>query len=489
MDETIDIEQNQELGTEVSAAGDPLDTAGLAKADAFVEQEEDSYENEAEIEETVTIDADQQASFEHDENAPVNQERLAALRALAEERGIDPEILFKAIEEAMVSACKREFESKNLEVVAEFDRVTGAVHVYLIKTVVDEVTDEVSEVALADVDYSNASVGDQVYVEIGFEHLGRFAAQAGKNVIAQAIQNAEKEMIQQEYSDKIGELVYGIVQNSDRRETIIAMGRAEAILPHNQQSSLDHYDFNKRMRFLVMKVDERRDHPVILVSRSSPDLVKKLFEAEVPEIISGPVQIISIAREAGSRTKMAVYSQDPHVDPLGACVGQRGSRVQSVIAELGGEKIDIILWSDDLPTFIQNALSPAKTTKVIVFPETKSCRVVVPDDQLSLAIGKSGQNARLAAKLTGWKIDIKSESQYLHLFLEQMSATDADLDHSGDVEPVDNESQQEAPATDLMTDLASATDLAPSTDSAAEPALEPETASEAERPSDPADLG
>ena len=186
---------------------------------------------------------------------------------------------------------------------------------------------------------------------------------------------------------------------------------------------------------------------------------------------------------------MAVYSQDPHVDPLGACVGQRGSRVQSVIAELGGEKIDIILWSDDLPTFIQNALSPAKTTKVIVFPETKSCRVVVPDDQLSLAIGKSGQNARLAAKLTGWKIDIKSESQYLHLFLEQMSATDADLDHSGDVEPVDNESQQEAPATDLMTDLASATDLAPSTDSAAEPALEPETASEAERPSDPADLG
>ncbi len=345
----------------------------------------------------------------------MNKELIEAIRLLEKERGIDAEVLYEAIEESLVSAYKREFDAKTTDNIrAELDRETGAMRVYLTKTVVEEVDDPNSEMSLTEAKALSEEfeLGDMLDYELNPQDFGRLAAQTAKNVINQKLCSAERERIQNEFSSRIGEIAAGVVQRKDRREVIVDIGRAEAVLPFNEQVRTDGYNFNQRMRFYILKVDEKKGRPIVYISRSHPNLVRKLFEQEVPEIANGIVEIVSIAREAGSRTKMAVTSRDENVDSVGACVGQRGLRVQAIMDELMGEKIDIIEWDSDDITFISNSLNPAKVVKVDIYPEEKVAVVVVPDQQLSLAIGREGQNARLAARLTGWKIDIKSESQY-----------------------------------------------------------------------------
>ncbi|MDW7657535.1 MAG: transcription termination factor NusA [Bacillota bacterium] len=345
----------------------------------------------------------------------MNAELIEALRLLEKERGIEAEVLFLAIEEALVSAYKREFEAKTTDNIrAEIDRQTGEMRVYLTKTVVETVNDYNTEISLSEAKAlsDDFEIGDMMEYELRPQDFGRLAAQTAKNVINQKLCSAERERIHNEFSNRVGEIAAGVVQRKDRREVIVDIGRAEAVLPFNEQVRIDSYNFNQRLRFLILKVDEKKGRPIIYVSRSHPNLVRKLFEQEVPEIASGIVEIISIAREAGSRTKMAVLSREDNVDAVGSCVGQRGLRVQAVMDELMGEKIDIIEWDPEVTTFISNSLNPAKVVRVDVHEEDKIARVIVPDHQLSLAIGREGQNARLAARLTGWKIDIKSESQF-----------------------------------------------------------------------------
>lgn len=353
----------------------------------------------------------------------MNAELIEAIKLLEKERGIDAEMLFEAIEESLVSAYKREFEARTTENIrAEVDRETGEMRVFLTKTVVDEVEDSNSEMSLEEAKAlsEDFELGDMMEYELRPQDFGRLAAQTAKNVINQKLCSAERERIQNEFSNRIGELSAGVIQRKDRREVIVDIGRAEAVLPYNEQVRTDGYNFNQRMKFYILKVDEKKGRPIVYVSRSHPNLVRKLFEQEVPEISTGVVDIISVAREAGSRSKIAVASRDENVDSVGSCVGQRGLRVQAVMDELMGEKIDIIEWSPDVADFISNALSPAKVIRVDINEEDKAARVVVPDHQLSLAIGREGQNARLAARLTGWKIDIKSEAQYRAVLEEEL---------------------------------------------------------------------
>ncbi len=381
----------------------------------------------------------------------MNQEFIEALRLLEKERGVEMETLVEAIEDALVAAYRREFEirSKDREkgreregmptqetepkpvendgITAHIDRRTGEMRVYQPMTVVEEVHDPNSELSLeqAQALSDDLELGDQLVREVDPAHFGRLAAQTAKSVINQKLAQAEKLRIHEEFSERVGGLASGVVQRRDRNEVLVDIGRAQAVLPYNQQSRLDNYTFKKHMRFYIMKVDQRDHRPIIMISRSHPGLVRRLFEQEVPEIGAGIVEIVNIAREAGSRTKMAVMSHDASIDAVGACVGQRGTRVQSVITELNGEKIDIIEWNPDITEFISSALSPARVIRVILNEEDQSARVVVADHQLSLAIGKEGQNARLAAKLTEWKIDIKSEAQYREM-LEAVWMSDFD---------------------------------------------------------------
>ncbi|MBP5416060.1 MAG: transcription termination/antitermination protein NusA [Clostridiales bacterium] len=352
-----------------------------------------------------------------------NEEMLQAIHALAKERGIEEEVLFEAIEEAIVAAFKREFSDakQNEQVFAEIDRETGDMYVYEVVEVVSEVTNPKTQISLAEAKEIDPDLeeGDTIEMTIDVESLGRLAAGAAKAAISKKLRDTENDRIQSEFSDQIGELASGVIQRSDNRFVFVDIGRAEATLPRQEQVKDEDYSFNKRMKFLILRVETQKERPVIIVSRSHPNLVKKLLEKEVPEIHDGIVEIVSVAREAGSRSKVAVISRDPDVDPLGACVGQRGARIQAIMDELGNEKIDVIAYSDDPAVYISNALSPAKVERVdaeIITNEDgtqeKNAQVVVPDQQYSLAIGRSGQNVRLAARLTGWKIDIKSTSQF-----------------------------------------------------------------------------
>ena len=352
-----------------------------------------------------------------------NKEMLEAIKALSKERGIEEETLFEAIEEAIVAAFKREFADakQNEQVFAEIDRETGEMYVYEVVEVVTEVTDPKTQISLEEAREIDPDLeeGDTIEMTIDVESLGRLAAGAAKAAISKKLRDTENDRIQSEFSDQIGELASGVIQRSDNRFVFVDIGRAEATLPRQEQVKDEDYSFNKRMKFLILRVETQKERPVIIVSRSHPFLVKKLMEKEVPEIHDGIVEIVSVAREAGSRSKVAVVSRDPDVDPLGACVGQRGTRIQAIMDELGNEKIDIIQYSDDPAVYISNALSPAKVERVDTEIITKddgskemNAQVVVPDQQYSLAIGRAGQNVRLAARLTGWKIDIKSMSQY-----------------------------------------------------------------------------
>ncbi len=362
----------------------------------------------------------------------MNREFLEAVSMLAKERGIDANQLFDAIEEALVSAYRREFEIKTADNIrAEIDRESGEMGVFLMKEVVEEVLDPNTEISLLEAKEMDESfeLGDLLELGVSPQDFGRLAAQTAKSVINQKLIGAERDRIQQEFSRKIGEIISGEVQRKERRDVYVDIERAEAILPRGEQVRTDRYEQHERMMFYVMKVDDRHGRPQVLLSRSHPALVQKLFEQEVPEIKEGLVEIVHVAREAGSRTKMSVRSLDENIDPLGSCVGQRGIRVKAVMDELHGEKIDIIQWDEDPVVYIMNALSPAKVLQVELSEEENEyhARVVVPDHQLSLAIGREGQNARLAARLTGWKIDIKSfsalQEEDAQGFMEQFAKT------------------------------------------------------------------
>ena len=345
---------------------------------------------------------------------------LDAIKLLAKERGIDEEELIKAVEDGIVTAYRREFSGGIIETVgAEIDRDTGEIYVYQLKEVVDEVEDPTNEVSLEEAQAADPDVelGDSLEYGLDVKDLGRLAATAAKSAISQKVREAEYARIQSDVSDRINEIATGVVQRKDSRYVYVDIARAEAVLPKEHQIKNENYEHGRTMKFLVLNVQEYNGRPTITVSRTHVDLVRKLFELEVPEIKSGEVIIKSVSREPGSRSKVAVCSRDENIDAKGACVGQRGQRVQEIMQELGGEKIDIIDWSEDDAAFISEALQPAEVTSVTTSFVTKEnghvekrADVVVPDNQYSLAIGRSGQNVRLAARLTGFKIDIKTES-------------------------------------------------------------------------------
>ena len=359
-------------------------------------------------------------------------EFLDTLRELSKERGIDEEFLFEAIEAALISAYKRNFgAAQNVRVTLSRD--TGHYHVYAIKTVVEEAEDEITEISLAQArtikpDYE---IGDVIEIEVTPANFGRIAAQTAKQVVVQRIREAERGIIYEEYQSRESDILNGLVQRVENRNVFIDLGKTEAVLTPAEQIPTETYQHGDRIKAYIVEVKKTNKGPQIVVSRTHPGLLKRLFELEVPEIQEGIVEIKSVAREPGNRSKIAVWSKDEDVDPVGSCVGHRGMRVQAIVDELGSEKIDIVKWSEDPAKFIANALSPAKVVSVAVNEGEKVSRVVVPDYQLSLAIGKEGQNARLAAKLTGWKIDIKSETQAASEQLdEHMSEVEVESDES-----------------------------------------------------------
>lgn len=349
----------------------------------------------------------------------MSAELIHALEQLEKERGIDKEVLIEAIEAALISAYKRNFgSSQNVKV--NIDRSTGDVKVFALKKVSENPANDYTDISIEEARRLDGKLedGDLAEIEVTPKKFGRIAAQTAKQVVVQRIREAEREIVFDEFSNKEGDIVTGIVQRFERKNAIIDLGKAEAVLAPAEQTPGEEYRFNDRIKSYIIEVKKTTKGPQIMVSRTHPGLVKRLFELEVPEIHEGIVEIKSISREPGSRTKIAVFSKDDNVDPVGACVGQRGTRVQAIVDELKGEKIDIIKWSSDPEVFISSSLSPAKVIRVDVNETEKSAKVTVPDYQLSLAIGKEGQNARLAAKMTGWKIDIKSESQ-LRATIEQ----------------------------------------------------------------------
>ncbi|HIX84112.1 MAG TPA: transcription termination factor NusA [Candidatus Megamonas gallistercoris] len=337
---------------------------------------------------------------------------LEALKEVGKEKGIAPEILFEAVEAALVSAYKRNFNTaSNVRVYLE--RATGEFHVYAQRKVVEKAENKVTEISLEQAKKinSNYELDDVIEIEVTPANFGRIAAQTAKQVVVQRIREAERGIIYEEYSNRSSDILTGIVQRMEGHNVFIDLGKTEAVLAPSEQISTEKYKHNDRIKVYVVEVKRTSKGPQILVSRTHPGLLKRLFELEVPEIQDGTVEIKSVAREPGMRSKIAVYSADENIDPVGSCVGQKGLRVQAVVDELRGEKIDIVKWNEDPAKYIANSLSPAKVVSVAINEEKKMSRVIVPDYQLSLAIGKEGQNARLAAKLTGWKIDIKSETQ------------------------------------------------------------------------------
>jgi N utilization substance protein A len=342
----------------------------------------------------------------------MNMDFIEALAAIETEKGISKEVLIDAIEAALISSYKRNFNTaQNVRV--DIDRQTGVIKVYARKTVVDEVLDirlEISLDAAREIE-PNFQLNDIVEIEVTPRDFGRIAAQTAKQVVTQRIREAERGLIYNAFIDKEEDIVTGIVQRVDARNIYVDLGKVEAMLPINELMPNDRFQQGDRVKSYITKVENTTKGPQIILSRTHPGLLKRLFELEVPEIFDGVVEIRSVAREAGFRSKIAVYSRNPEVDPVGSCVGPKGTRVQAIVNELKGEKIDIVNWSEFVEDYVANALSPSKVVEVQVFEEEKLARVIVPDYQLSLAIGIRGQNARLAAKLTGWKIDIKSESQ------------------------------------------------------------------------------
>ena len=342
----------------------------------------------------------------------MNSELKMALETLEKEKDISKEVMLEAIENSLITACKGHFGKDTDNFRVEIDRETYDFHVYVDKIVVEQVENDVTEISLADAKLKNSKyeLGDTVSEEVKSKEFGRITTQNARNVILQKIREEERNVLFDQYYAKEKDVVTGVVQRYIGKNVSVNLGKVDAILNENEMIKGEVYTPTERIKVYILEVKNNKG-PRILVSRTHPELVKRLFESEVTEVRDGIVEIKSIAREAGSRTKIAVWSNDPNVDPVGACVGMNGARVNSIVNELRGEKIDIINWNENPALLIENALSPAKVVVVLADPEEKTAKVVVPDYQLSLAIGKEGQNARLAARLTGFKIDIKSESQ------------------------------------------------------------------------------
>ncbi|MBM4236001.1 MAG: transcription termination/antitermination protein NusA [Firmicutes bacterium] len=360
----------------------------------------------------------------------MNKELFAALDSLEKEKGISKEILFEALEVALISAYKRNFQSAPA-VRVSIDRDTGEIKVFSQLRVVENVESEQQEVSLyeARVYDPRCQIEDIVEMEVTPREFGRIAAQTAKQVVIQRIREAERELIYENFVDRTEEIITGLVRRFEQRNVIIDLGRTEAVLPVDEQIPHERYRQGERVKTYIVDVKKTTKGPQIIVSRTHTGFLKRLFEMEVPEIYEGIVEIKAAAREAGYRSKLAVFSNNKDIDPVGACVGPKGSRVQAISNELKGEKIDIIKWSAESEEYIANALSPAKVSSVILNSDQKMATVVVPDTQLSLAIGKEGQNARLSAKITGWKIDISSETQFTEKSLSAIGLADPDADN------------------------------------------------------------
>jgi N utilization substance protein A len=389
---------------------------------------------------------------------------LQQIDAIAKEKGVEPEIIIGAIQDAIEAAARKRYKNETLR--ARFNGETGQLELCAVKRIVDEVTDPPNQISLAE---AQQLYGDEAEVdmEVEFprptEDLGRIAAQTAKQVIFQKVREAERDNVYAEYSNRVGEVVSGVVKRFENGDIIMELGRIEAQLPRKEQSRAENYAVGDRVRAVIRGVNRAAKGPQIVLSRTDPALLIKLFEQEVPEIYDGTVMIRGAVREAGDRAKVAVYSRERDVDPVGACVGMKGTRVQSIIRELRGEKIDIVEWSDDPVQFVTQAISPAKVQRVsIVNDEERVMEVVVEDKQLSLAIGKKGQNVRLAAKLTGWKIDIKSEEEKRKEVEAQFGALE--IGGSGGEEPA-AEASAETPSAD-QTPI----EAAPQAEASVEPA-------------------
>jgi transcription termination/antitermination protein NusA len=349
-----------------------------------------------------------------------NKELITAMDELENERGIKKEYLLESLEAALVTAYKKNFDAaENVKVI--IDDKTGRIDVYAVKNIVEEVEDDLLEISEEQAKKINKKleIGDTVDIEIVPKDFGRIAAQTAKQVIVQKIREVERDMIFTEYNDRKGEIVSGIIQKAEGGTVVVDLGKLEGIMPLKEQIPTEHYRVNDKIRAYVVDVEKGvKGIPQVIISRSNQDFVRKLFEFEIPEIYEGLIEIKSVSRDAGNRSKVAVYSTNADIDPVGSCVGQKGIRIQNIINELHGEKIDVIEWDEEPATFIATALLPAKVMAVDTKEEEKFAQVIVPDDQLSLAIGKAGQNARLAAKLTNWKIDIKSETQFREILAQ-----------------------------------------------------------------------
>jgi len=345
----------------------------------------------------------------------MNINLVKILDEIEKEKGISKDILIEAIESAITSAYKKNYTSNVDDIKIDISKDTGKIHVFTKKTIVEKVSEPSKEINIDDLSISDKekyNIEDTILIETTPKEFGRIAAQTAKQVIVQKIREAERNVIYEKYIDKERDIVTGVVRRIEHRNVIIDLGRTEALLLPNEQIRNEEYYNGKRIKIYILEVTKTSKGPKILASRTHPELLKRLFELEIPEIHEGLVEIKNIAREAGKRSKVAVYSKDERVDPIGACIGDRGSRIKLIMQELKDEKIDVIKWSDDEKTLVANSLSPAKVLLVNLFENEKTATVIVPDQQLSLAIGKEGQNARLAAKLTGWKVDIKSESEH-----------------------------------------------------------------------------
>ena len=367
-----------------------------------------------------------------------NKELILALEELEKEKGIKKEELLESIRTALITAYKRNFDAlENVDV--KIDEQTGETHVYSIKEVMERANDDALEISLEEARKINnqLNLGDNVAVEIVPRDFGRIAAQTAKQVIIQKLRETERNMVFNEYNERKGEIVSGLIQKADKHIVVMDLGKLEGIMLAKDQIPTERYHVNDKIKGYVVDVERgEKGVPQAIISRTHPDFVRKLLEFEIPEIYEGLIEIKSVSRDPGLRSKVAVYSPDENIDPVGSCVGQKGIRIQNVINELHGEKIDVIEWNADPSIFISSALLPAQIMAVDIKEEEKFAQVIVPDDQLSLAIGKAGQNARLAAKLTGWKIDIKSETQFREMLAKKSEEAEK-------VEDTENNEEQE----------------------------------------------
>ena len=366
----------------------------------------------------------------------MNKELLSAIEYLSKEKGVTADVICDSLEAVLITAYKKEYDG-NPNATVRLDRLTGDYSIVSPKTVVAEVADEENEISLEDARAIDKGYeeGDEILVDVTPKNFGRIAAQAAKQVMIQRLREAERNIVYDEFYGRTDDIITGIIQRIEQKNVYIDLGKAEAVLPYSEQIPTEEYTVGQRIKCYVVEVRNSPKGAQIQLSRTHPGLLKRLFELEVPEIYDGVVELHSVAREPGKRSKIAVYSRDPNVDCVGACVGPKGARVQNIVMELQNEKIDIVKWDEDPAVYIANALSPAQVVSVTIDEGAKSSVVVVPDYQLSLAIGKAGQNARLAAKLTNWKIDIKSESQ-----AEDGDVAAGDDDILADFDAVDNES-------------------------------------------------